>query len=56
VPAAHRDFHAYDATPGVAMDSRTIGAAGGNQPHENMPPYLGISFIISLFGIFPSPT
>ena len=28
---------------------------GGNQPHENMPPFVAVSFIISLFGIFPSP-
>jgi len=30
--------------------------AGGSQPHENMMPYLAINFIISLFGLFPSPT
>jgi microcystin-dependent protein len=29
---------------------------GGSQPHTNMQPYLCVSFIISLFGIFPSPT
>ena len=28
--------------------------AGGSQPHENMQPFLVVSFIISLFGIFPS--
>lgn len=27
---------------------------GGSQPHENMMPYLAVSYIISLFGIFPS--
>ena len=30
--------------------------AGGSQPHENLMPYLCINFIISLFGLFPSPT
>lgn len=30
--------------------------AGGSQPHTNFMPYLCINFIISLFGIFPSPT
>lgn len=30
-------------------------SAGGGQPHENRPPYLAISYIISLYGIFPSP-
>jgi len=29
---------------------------GGSQPHENFMPYLCINFIISLFGVFPSPT
>lgn len=32
------------------------GASGGSQPHDNFMPYLCINFIISLFGIFPSPT
>jgi microcystin-dependent protein len=27
---------------------------GGNQPHDNMVPFLVVNFIISLFGIFPS--
>ena len=29
---------------------------GGSQPHENLAPFLCINYIISLFGIFPSPT
>jgi microcystin-dependent protein len=28
--------------------------AGGSQPHDNMSPFLGVNFIISLSGIFPS--
>jgi microcystin-dependent protein len=32
----------------------TVGNTGGNQPHDNMIPFLVINFIISLFGIFPS--
>jgi len=31
-------------------------ATGGSQPHNNMQPYLCVDYIISLFGIFPSPT
>jgi len=38
----------------VAMDPAASVAAGGSQPHNNLMPYLGVSFIISLFGIFPS--
>ena len=31
-----------------------IGSTGGNAAHENMPPYLGVNFIIALYGIFPA--
>ena len=31
------------------------GSTGGSQPHTNFQPYLCVDFIISLFGIFPSP-
>lgn len=39
------------ATP---MSPQMCGPAGGNQPHENMQPYLAVTFIIALEGIFPS--
>ena len=32
---------------------RAVGIAGGNQPHNNMPPYLTLNFVIALQGIFP---
>jgi microcystin-dependent protein len=38
---------------GAALASDPVG---GSQPHDNLMPYLCINFIISLFGIFPSPT
>jgi microcystin-dependent protein len=38
------------------LNPGSIGPAGSSQPHDNMQPFLCISFIISLFGIFPSPT
>jgi microcystin-dependent protein len=34
----------------------TLPAQGGSQPHENMQPFLALTYIISLFGIYPSPT
>jgi microcystin-dependent protein len=51
-------FDAYqsDTSPNTPMAASSIGPVGGSQPHENMQPYLCVSFIISLFGIFPSPT
>jgi len=36
------------------MNALALTPAGGSQPHENMMPFLVISFIISLFGVFPS--
>jgi len=47
----------YNAgTTPVAMSSQVVGSTGGSQPHNNFQPYLCVDFIISLFGIFPSPT
>ncbi|MEP7011301.1 MAG: tail fiber protein [Acidobacteriota bacterium] len=42
--------------PAAAMAPQSIGSTGGSQPHTNFQPYLCVDFIISLFGIFPSPT
>jgi microcystin-dependent protein len=42
--------------PSVALNPKTVGSVGGSQPHTNFQPYLCVDFIISLFGIFPSPT
>ena len=38
------------------MAATHVQQVGGNQPHDNLQPYLAINFIISLFGIFPSPS
>jgi microcystin-dependent protein len=46
-------------TQDVASVSLAAAAAlgsGGSQPHENLMPYLTISFIISLYGVFPTQT
>jgi microcystin-dependent protein len=42
--------------PTVNMNAAAILPVGGSQPHINFQPYLCINFIISMFGIFPSPT
>ena len=42
--------------PDTLMNAGSVTPAGGSQPHTNFQPYLCIDFIISLFGIFPSPT
>jgi microcystin-dependent protein len=43
-------------TPTVPLAANSVGSVGGSQPHTNFQPYLCVDFIISLFGIFPSPT
>ena len=40
----------------VALAPASISSVGGGQPHTNVQPYLCVSFIISLFGIFPCQT
>ena len=45
-----------DDSPSVSMSPAAISSVGGSQPHTNLQPYLCVDFIISLFGIFPSPT
>lgn len=57
VPAQTQTFDLYQSTPGnINMAAQSISAVGGSQPHTNFQPYLCVDFIISLFGIFPSPT
>jgi microcystin-dependent protein len=46
----------FSDPPNLNMKATAIQPIGGNQPHENMQPFLAISFIISLYGIFPSPS
>jgi len=44
----------YGATANTTLGPSSASSAGGGQPHNNMPPYLVLSFIIALQGIFPS--
>lgn len=56
VLAAARDGERFtQAGPDATMAPGTVtNSVGAGQPHENMPPYLTVHFIISLFGIFPT--
>jgi len=42
------------ATPDTTLDPGSISMAGGGQPHNNMSPYLAVTFCIALQGIFPT--
>jgi microcystin-dependent protein len=54
--SSNYDQFAPPAGANVIMNPQAVASDGGNQPHDNMLPYLTINFIISQFGIFPSPT
>jgi microcystin-dependent protein len=40
----------------AAMDGQTLAPAGGDQPHNNLQPYLTLNFCIALQGVFPPRT
>jgi microcystin-dependent protein len=42
------------AAPDTQMNAAAVSAIGGSQPHPNIQPYLCVTFIIALQGIFPS--
>jgi Microcystin-dependent protein len=44
------------ASPLVTMSDNAIAPAGGDQPHNNMQPYLTFYFNIALQGVFPPRT
>lgn len=43
----------YAGPPNAAMNPEAIGLTGGDQPHNNLPPYLVLNFCIAYQGIFP---
>lgn len=47
-------FHAAEAVSSTSMRAGSITNAGGGQAHDNMQPYLTLSFCIALQGLFPS--
>ena len=51
---APNNANPFNTQSNSAMSPACISSAGGNQPHENMSPYLVLNFIIALQGIFPS--
>ncbi len=40
----------------VSMSPSALAPAGGDQPHNNMQPYLTLNFCIALQGVFPPRT
>jgi microcystin-dependent protein len=53
--AAQPSLTQYAATSTAnTMKPTSISSSGGNQPHDNMVPYLTINYLIALEGIYPS--
>ncbi len=50
---APANIYGSTASP-ASMHPSTISVSGGNQPHENMPPYACVNFIIATEGIYPT--
>jgi len=51
-PASGNLFNAL--TPALTnMSDQALAPAGGNQPHNNLQPYLTLNFCIALQGVFP---
>ncbi|ARU60747.1 phage tail protein [Tumebacillus avium] len=53
---ASRSLKTYatgDGQTTVDMNAQALSVVGGTQPHNNMMPTTTISFIISLYGVFP---
>jgi microcystin-dependent protein len=60
-PATHvwgngneKALYRQSATYNTNLGPGTISPVGGNQRHNNMQPYLTLSFIIALVGLYPS--
>jgi microcystin-dependent protein len=45
-----------NASTDGTFNAGALQASGGSQPHDNTQPYLGIQFIIAMFGPYPSQT
>ncbi|HLN97449.1 MAG TPA: tail fiber protein [Pyrinomonadaceae bacterium] len=57
VPSGRATLAIYhEAPPTGAMNATAISVAGGDQPHNNMQPYLTLNFCIALQGVFPPRT
>lgn len=57
MPAAGTGSAYGDVGPFRAIDQGSVGATGQGEPHNNLQPYLCLSFIVcTLDGIAPSPS
>jgi microcystin-dependent protein len=55
-PASGNLYFTPGATTLVQMSDQTLAPAGGDQPHNNLQPYLCLNFCIALQGVYPPRT
>ena len=53
--ASYPNMNYSTQAPAAPMAPNALSPSGGSQPHDNMPPYLAINFIIATEGIYPPP-
>jgi microcystin-dependent protein len=46
----------YQTTQNAQLGPQALAPAGGDQPHDNLQPYLTFYFNIALQGVFPPRT
>jgi microcystin-dependent protein len=55
VPAAGEGNRIYLAAgPDTNIAATAVTPVGGSQPHENLQPYIVVTYIISLYGVYPT--
>lgn len=47
------NYYVTSSTPQTQLSGNAIAPAGGDQPHNNLMPYLTLNFCIALQGVFP---
>jgi microcystin-dependent protein len=48
------NYAPWNASNAAPMNANALGNTGGNQAHENRPPYLAANYCIALTGVYPS--
>jgi microcystin-dependent protein len=48
-----RELYTSPTSASTAMNAGALASEGGGQPHNNLPPYLVVNFIIALQGVYP---
>ena len=51
---AESALNQFSTNSPATMMAAALGNAGSDQPHDNMPTYEVLNYVISLFGIYPS--